>query len=334
MTEPREPANILVAEVDGVAQPKIIDFGVGTAIGPSAHPGLLTPAGTPEYMSPEQGNDQAARPDSRSDVYSLGRVLYELVSEQLPRTDGSHFRSRDQNNKTPHSTLQIAGLEAPIQRRILAERGRLWGQWLLTELEEPHREIYVPLHNLGRIYRALDRGEDAVPLMQRALAGRIELYGEDSLIALESHSDLAGLYRGLGRYDEAVEMYEVIVDVYKRVAGLRHGSTLIGMNNLARTYDDTGQHEDSVDLLNYVVEHADEAFGDNNWHGAAFQINLASSLIALGQPSLALEWSQRARPLIEKTFPPEHNRIRALDEHEQRARTMIQAHTNTLQTVP
>jgi eukaryotic-like serine/threonine-protein kinase len=84
-----KPANILVVEVDGKPMPRIIDFGLAKAITPPI-PGetLFTQAGsflgTPGYMSPEQADPRVQDVDTRTDVYSLGMVLYELLTGTLP----------------------------------------------------------------------------------------------------------------------------------------------------------------------------------------------------------------------------------------------------------
>jgi eukaryotic-like serine/threonine-protein kinase len=85
-----KPSNILVAEQDGKAVPKVIDFGIAKATAGQALGGqtLLTAfeqfIGTPAYMSPEQAQAEGQDVDTRSDIYSLGVLLYELLTGRLP----------------------------------------------------------------------------------------------------------------------------------------------------------------------------------------------------------------------------------------------------------
>jgi serine/threonine protein kinase/WD40 repeat protein len=84
-----KPSNILVATRDGHPEPKIIDFGVAKAVAePLTSRALSTRygrmLGTPAYMSPEQAELGGANVDTRSDIYSLGVVLYELLAGQPP----------------------------------------------------------------------------------------------------------------------------------------------------------------------------------------------------------------------------------------------------------
>jgi serine/threonine protein kinase/tetratricopeptide (TPR) repeat protein len=84
-----KPANILVVEIDGKPTPRIIDFGLAKAVARAApQEDLLTQVGafvgTPGYMSPEQMSPGLEDIDTRTDVYSLGVVLYELLTGFLP----------------------------------------------------------------------------------------------------------------------------------------------------------------------------------------------------------------------------------------------------------
>jgi non-specific serine/threonine protein kinase/serine/threonine-protein kinase len=84
-----KPSNILVTEVDGRATPKIIDFGIAKALtqkltADTVFTRLGAIVGTPEYMSPEQALSSGEDIDTRTDVYSLGIILYELLAGAPP----------------------------------------------------------------------------------------------------------------------------------------------------------------------------------------------------------------------------------------------------------
>lgn len=87
-----KPANILTREIDGKPVPRIIDFGLAKATGPrireeSIYTRVGSFVGTPGYMSPEQCDPGEEDIDTRSDVYSLGVVLYVLLTGSLPFND-------------------------------------------------------------------------------------------------------------------------------------------------------------------------------------------------------------------------------------------------------
>jgi serine/threonine protein kinase/tetratricopeptide (TPR) repeat protein len=84
-----KPSNVLIALYDGRPVPKVIDFGVAKATGPKLTDRTLftefgSVVGTLEYMSPEQAELNQLDIDTRSDIYSLGVLLYELLTDSTP----------------------------------------------------------------------------------------------------------------------------------------------------------------------------------------------------------------------------------------------------------
>jgi serine/threonine protein kinase/thioredoxin-like negative regulator of GroEL len=148
-----KPSNILVSTQDDKAVPKIIDFGVAKAISqPLTERTLVTEdsqlLGTPEYMSPEQADMAGEDIDTRSDIYSLGVLLYVLLTGVLP-FDSTTFREggiehirqiiRETDPKTPSTRLSKLGDEA----KTVAESRRTEVAALTKCL---HRELeWIPL---------------------------------------------------------------------------------------------------------------------------------------------------------------------------------------------
>jgi serine/threonine protein kinase len=84
-----KPSNVLIARYDGRPVPKMIDFGVAKAIGRrlterTLYTGFGAVVGTLEYMSPEQAELNNQDIDTRSDIYALGVLLYELLTGTTP----------------------------------------------------------------------------------------------------------------------------------------------------------------------------------------------------------------------------------------------------------
>src|SRR3989440_289760 len=118
-----KPSNVLVTLHDGVPVPKVIDFGVakateGRLTDLTVYTALQQFIGTPAYMSPEQAEMSGLDIDTRSDIYSLGVLLYELLTGRTP------FDSKE---------LLAAGLEE--MRRNIREKEPMRPSTRLTTLE-------------------------------------------------------------------------------------------------------------------------------------------------------------------------------------------------------
>jgi non-specific serine/threonine protein kinase/serine/threonine-protein kinase len=120
-----KPSNILVSEVDGKPLPRIIDFDVANATAQRLTADTMFTrvgdiVGTPGYMSPEQADQTGVDVDTRTDVYSLGVVLYELLVGALPLDfrnvafEEVLRRLREEDAPRPSTKLRTLGEQSGI----------------------------------------------------------------------------------------------------------------------------------------------------------------------------------------------------------------------------
>ncbi|MBX3133572.1 MAG: serine/threonine protein kinase [Gemmatimonadaceae bacterium] len=162
-----KPSNILVVEEDGQPRPKIIDFGIAKAVGRRLTENtLITHAGvalgTAAYMSPEQAEGAGLDVDTRSDIYALGVILFELLVGKLPMEPevmGYHaflvrLASREWQVPLPSARLRsleyerntIAHLRRTDVERLARElQGDL--DWIVLRALEPERARRYPTAN-------------------------------------------------------------------------------------------------------------------------------------------------------------------------------------------
>ncbi len=155
-----KPSNVLVSERDGDRQPKIIDFGIAKATaengsGTTLHTQAGQFVGTPEYMSPEQVSGAPGGLDTRTDVYSLGVLLYELLVGSRPldlRSDApdsvDDMRQRIREEEPVRPSTRVTGLgerSVRVARRRASEpealRNLLKGDldWIVMKAMEKDR---------------------------------------------------------------------------------------------------------------------------------------------------------------------------------------------------
>ncbi len=373
-----KPSNILVTLVDGSPVAKIIDFGIAKATNLSVNDGTFFTRhgqmiGTPEYMSPEQADNTGLDVDTRTDVYSLGVVLYELLTgatpfdpksfrvgwpeiqrilrdvepvppskkvASIPESRSGQTARRDTDTRARARQLRedldwivlkamskdrtrryetadalaedisrylrdepvMAGPPSAMYRlRKLARRNRAklaltaaiaFGVVMASgalafalvasnrqqkaELEQSEASssflanilASVDAKKKGRsvtLLEVLDKSEASIgsqfagqpsaeaavrttfgnwfkdsglyvraePHLKRALRLCTQLYGEDSDRATSCRFSLADSYRSEGRFDEAREQYQAVIDITRRSRSEDHPDALLAMNSLA-----------------------------------------------------------------------------------------------------
>jgi len=126
-----KPSNILVVEVDEKPAPKIIDFGVAKALTQKLTANTMftrvgAMIGTPEYMSPEQALSSGEDIDTRSDVYSLGIIFYELLAGMPPidlrKVALDEFLRRLRDEEPPKPSTRIRTQDHATSTKVAARR--------------------------------------------------------------------------------------------------------------------------------------------------------------------------------------------------------------------
>ncbi len=192
-----KPSNILVKHVDGRAVPKVIDFGVAKAVsGQLTDQTMVTRfaqvIGTPLYMSPEQANLSGQDIDTRSDVYSLGALLYELLTgatpfdrERMHEVSFDEFRRIIREEEPPRPSTRLSTLDAALDTvaekhhtdpRTLSQEVNGELDWIVMKsLEKDRTRRYESANELAKdIRRYLD--DEAVEACPPSAAYRLRKF--------------------------------------------------------------------------------------------------------------------------------------------------------------
>jgi eukaryotic-like serine/threonine-protein kinase len=343
-----KPSNVMVAPYDDTPVPKVIDFGVAKATGQSLTDQTLNTgfggiAGTPQYMSPEQATLNNLDIDTRSDIYSLGVLLYELLTGGPPFAQKDLEKAgmlemlrviREEEPPRPSTKLSTADALPSLSASRGTEPKKLTGilrnelDWIVMKaLEKDRTRRYETANGFAADINRYLAGEpvNAHPpsagyRMKKFLRKHKGPAIAASLIALALIGGIIGTGWGLARADQARARETQRAEgerLAKEAAQRREAETKAVLDFVenkvfaaARPKDQEGGQGYEVKLADAIaaaLPSLEKSFTDQPLIEARLRMTLGKSFSYLGKHERAEQQYHRARDLYTAKLGPDHS---------------------------
>ena len=213
-------------------------------------------------------------------VEILGRTKY----EQLPSNDGDARR-----REVSDLIAQLSAIAAQDYSRSLFES------------EQVRLYLYRAFkygHDLGIEYKTVELS---------AAVGVIEdVLGPDHPVTLAVRNNLAGAYRSVGRFAEAIELFEQVLAEHERVLGPDHPATLTVRHNLTSAYRSVGRLGEAIDAWEKLLPDCQRVLGPDHPATLTVRNNLTSAYESVGRLGEAIDAWEKLLPDCQRVLGPDH----------------------------
>ena len=341
-----KPSNILVTLHDGVPVPKVIDFGIakateGRLTDVTVYTQLNQFIGTPAYMSPEQAEMSGLDIDTRSDIYALGVLLYELLTGKTPfdakelvqsGIDAMRKTIREKEPQRPSTRLTQALVaaegtrrtpgdddrSASSRRRLQELVGLIRGDldWIVMKcLEKDRTRRYETANGLAA---DLKRHLDSEPVIARPPSPGYKFqkaFRRNKLIFSAGTAVLVTMAVGVAlsawqafranREARRAQQAEVVA----KQRQLEAEAISKFMTEVFQSPDPTrdGRAVTAAEMLGAAVKKLEIDLSDQPAHRAQLQATLATTYFSLGLYSEAIPLREKVRDYYLATFEPDHS---------------------------
>ena len=213
-------------------------------------------------------------------VEILGRTKY----GQLPSNDGDARR-----REVSDLIAQLSAIAVQDYSRSLFEREQVRGYL---------NRAFKYGHDLGIEYKTVELS---------AAVGVIEdVLGPDHPVTLAVRNNLAGAYRSVGRFAEAIELFEQVLDEHKRLLGPDHPDTLKTRNNLAGAYLSVGRFGEAIDAWEELLPDCQRVLGADHPYTLNIRNNLAGAYDSVGRFGEAIDAWEELLPDCQRVLGADH----------------------------
>ena len=213
-------------------------------------------------------------------VEILGRTKY----EQLPSNNGDARRREVSDLITQLSAIAIQDYSCPLFER--------------KQVRSYLNRAFNYADNLGLVYEAVE--------LEVAVAVVEDVLGPDHPDTLHARNNLAVAYRSVGRFGEAIELFEQVLAKREKLLGPDHPDTLTTRNNLAFAYLSVGRFGEAIELFEQVLAKREKLLGADHPDTLGVRNNLALAYLSVGRFGEAIELSEQVLAKRKRLLGADH----------------------------